>query len=120
MNDKAREAAIIRDLETRGIHGVHASEWTPEMALAVLRENRRRYAHELWMQVTDRVGARLARELATETGVSAKDISTVLLAASAKLGSLVVMSDLPAKSAVEIMQCAADDLDQQAKAGEQL
>ncbi|WP_137991216.1 hypothetical protein [Streptomyces vilmorinianum] len=114
------EDRIIRELESMGVRGVRACEWTPELALSVLRENRRRYAREPWMQQTDRVASMLAQQLVAETGVSPADISTVLLAAGAKLASLSIgNAELRAATAAEIMQCAADDLDQQARAGEQ-
>lgn len=113
-----QDEEFIRQIE---VHGIECLEkWTPERALSVLRENRRRYAHEPWMQSMSQLGEKLAAVLAQETGLSPADISTVLLNAGAKLGSLSLLHPaMPGKCLAEIMQCAADDLDQQAKAGEQ-
>ncbi|MFJ1581596.1 hypothetical protein [Streptomyces sp. NPDC088182] len=111
-----QEDALILEMERRGVRCVRAEQWTPERALSVLRENRRRYAHERWMQAECALGARLAKELAAQTGVAPAVIAAVLLNASAKMASLAVLQDVPGGTLAEIMQIAADDLDQQARA----
>ncbi|MEV7422827.1 hypothetical protein [Streptomyces sp. NPDC091212] len=110
---------VLKLLQSVGMKAVHADDWTPEWALSVIRENRSRYAHEPWMKAHRELSADLARDLAEETGVAPADISTVLLRAGARLGALMILGVLPSEKATEIMQMAADDLDRQAKAGEQ-
>ncbi|MFJ2178940.1 hypothetical protein ACIOHE_39360 [Streptomyces sp. NPDC087851] len=95
------------------VRGVPMEQWTPELALSVLRENRRRYAHEGWMQAESMLGAQLAKEVAEQSGVAPADIVAVLLHTSAKLASLALVHEMPAGVLAEIMQIAADDLDQQ-------
>jgi hypothetical protein len=116
---REQEQQFVDAMVAKGIRAVHASEWTPELALSVLRENRRRYAGKPFMEQMTKVGAQLAHELACESGIDPAVISEVILRASAKVAALTVVNDIPGRMLVEIWQCAADDLERQARAGEQ-
>ncbi|MEV4974410.1 hypothetical protein [Streptomyces scopuliridis] len=91
---------------------VREESWTPELALSVFRENRRRYAHEPRMQAMSHLGARLARELAAETGIAPADIVAVLLRTGSKLAGLAE-AGVDAQALADVMHVAADELDQQ-------
>ncbi|MEV7871458.1 hypothetical protein AB0P17_36405 [Streptomyces sp. NPDC088124] len=116
MSDDARFEQIVKSAsESLADLIIREEDWTPELALSVLRENRRRYAHEPRMQATTNLGGRLARELAAETGVAPADIVTVLLRTGSKLAGLAV-AGVDAQALTDVMHLAADDLDQQARA----
>lgn len=112
---RADDDRIVRALTARGVRAVHHDEWTPQLALDVIRETRARYATNPRVQALARVGTRLATELQTDTGLPAADIALVLLATSGKLSSLAYGQDLDPLALAEIMNCAADDLDRRAQ-----
>ena len=118
---RADADATIRKMAAHGIKGVLPEDWNSTLALDIIREQRRRYANEPMMQALGRVGSRLAKELAEQSGVALADVVTVLLLTAGKLGSINILDGgIPGTTLMEIMNCAADDLDRQAKAGEQL
>ncbi|MEU9208482.1 hypothetical protein AB0D27_11145 [Streptomyces sp. NPDC048415] len=112
------EDFALRMLEARGFKGIRADEWSQQRALDHLREQRRRYASDPGVQRKGRLGAILAQQLAEQTGVAAADIAAVLLNAGAKIASLVMLPGLDVPDVGEILQCAGDDLDRQARGGE--
>jgi hypothetical protein len=115
-----QEEHLLRHLAAHGIRGVREDEWTPEIALDHVREQRRRYAGTPRVEKLGRAGRDLVEHLAGRTSLPPGDVAMVLLVAGAYAASIGLLGGASGTEVGEIMQCAADDLDQQAKAGEQL
>lgn len=113
------EEQFVRQMTARGVRGLYADEWSPQLALDIVREQRRRYAKDPLTQVYGRIGTRLAAELQRQIDVSPGDIAKVLLCVTGKLATLA-LGDPPFTGIMlmEVANCAADDLDQAARAGE--
>lgn len=106
---------VVRQLTARGVRVLEGDEATPEMALGIIREQRRRHAHEPRTKALGAVSARLADGLAADTDVAADDIARVLAAVSTRLGALAIGHGVPGRVLCELMGFAADDLAQRAK-----
>jgi len=117
MTRDPREA-IAAQLRDEGKIAFLAEKWTPERALSVLRENRRRYASTPQGQATNAWAQGLAEDLVQRTNVAPEDISAVLLYASSWLGGLAVVNHLPTAAITNVMGAAADELHQRANGGE--
>ncbi|MGW1001737.1 hypothetical protein [Streptomyces sp. NPDC002520] len=118
MSHDEREE-IIAQLRAAGTTAMVAEEWTPERALSVLRENRRRYANTREGMAVNSWGAGFAEDVTQQTGLAPADISAVLLYASSWLGGLAAVNNLPAVAITNVMGAAADELHQQANGCEQ-
>ncbi|MEO3978834.1 hypothetical protein [Streptomyces sp. CAU 1734] len=118
MNDETDPwLARFQTLST-GIKSVTEADWTPEQALAYLRENRRRFADNDEARWRGAMGSRLAERVVASTGVDPADAAAVLLFVGARIGALSSRTVLPAWVAGEVLQCAADDLYRKAEAGD--
>lgn len=106
---------VVRQLTARGVRVLAADENTPERVIGIIREQRRRHAHEPRTRAMNSVAARLADELVAEAGVDAADIARVLVALSPRLGSLTVGHGVPGPMLCELIGFAADDCDRHAK-----
>lgn len=106
---------VVRQLTARGVRVLESDEATPEMVLGIIREQRRRHAHEPRTKALGAVSARLADDLAADTDVAAGDIARVLVAVSTRLGALAFGHGVPGRVLCELMGFAADDLAQREK-----
>jgi 3-oxoacyl-[acyl-carrier-protein] synthase III len=109
---------IIKHLTAQGHRAVLPGEWTPQLALDVLRENRRRYANDPCTQMLGQLGGKLADDLAADTGVAPADITNVLLAASSLIAGPALYYHLSGVVVTDLLGYAADELDQRANGGE--
>lgn len=117
MNRADREQ-YVRQLTAQGTRAVLEEDWTPQLALDVVRENRRRHAGETRTQALSHFAAHLAEDLAAKTNVAPSDIAAVLLLVSSTLGGPALHHSLPGVVIVDVLGYAADDLDRQANGGE--
>ncbi|WP_426568162.1 hypothetical protein [Streptomyces canus] len=110
--------AMTRALAARGFRAIKSEDWDQQAVLSALRENRRRHANSEYTQAIGRAAEAIAAEIADLVDVPPADIAMVLLAAGGSIGMLALMQPVSAKTAAEILQFAADELDQRARAGE--
>lgn len=118
MNQDPAEEALARELSARGYRAVTSQQWTRQINLTVVREQRRRYADHPRMQALEQYAGQLARTVAHHVQLPPQDIATVLLAAGATASFQAVTHDLPGPMVTEILQIAGDDLDRLADGGE--
>lgn len=114
----ARTEAIARTFAARGFRAVKVEEWSHAAVLEALRENRRRHANSPYTQQIGEVAAKVADEIAGLVDLPPRDVATVLLAAGGSVGTIALLHPLSGKTAAEILQFAADELDQRATRGE--
>ncbi|WP_416976651.1 hypothetical protein [Streptomyces sp. T028] len=117
MNRQEREN-LVKQITAQGNRAVLEEEWTPQLALDVIRENRRRHAGEARTRVLSHFGGHLAEDLAAKTGVAPADIVTVLLLVSSTLAGPALHHQLPGVLVTDLLGYAADDLDRQANGGD--
>ncbi|MFF9097620.1 hypothetical protein ACF1AX_31420 [Streptomyces sp. NPDC014802] len=109
------EAARLRE---QGLIAMNPEDWSPERALSILRENRRRYAHTPVGQAIDHWGEHLVEAIAQHTDVAPAEASAVLLFASSWLAGITVAHQLPAAMVTNVMGAAAEQIDKQANGGD--
>lgn len=118
MNRADREQ-LARKLTAEGNRAVLEEDWTPQLALDVIRENRRRHVGEPRTKVLSHFGGRLAEDLAAKTSVAPADIAHILLLVSSTLAGPALHHRLPGVIVTDLLGYAADDLDRKANGGEQ-
>ncbi|WDO09903.1 hypothetical protein ME763_31940 [Streptomyces murinus] len=118
MSDAEREA-LVRELARRGRRAFTAEQYTRQGMLDAVRENRRRHACEPSVQFAAHAAEHLAREITQVVDLPPADIATVLLAAGGAAGLMAELHHLDGTTVAGILQATADELDQQAKVGEQ-
>jgi hypothetical protein len=109
---------IIKHLTAQGHRAVPSGEWTPQLALDVLRENRRRYANDPRTQILGQLGGKLADDVAADTGIAPADITHVLLAVASRVAGPALYYHLSGLVVTDLLGYAADELDQRANGGE--
>lgn len=109
---------LVQSLVAHGNRAILEEDWTPQLALDVLRENRRRHASEPRTQALEQLSAQLADDLAAKTGVAPADIALVLLVASSTLAGPALIHRFPGVLLTDLLGYTADNLDQRASGGE--
>ncbi|MFJ2004730.1 hypothetical protein [Streptomyces chartreusis] len=109
----------VRRLARRGIRAMNEEDWTYQGVLDMVRENRRRIADGPLMSAVNAWSEELTEAITVRTGVAPADVAAVLLYASSWVGGLAVENGLGRDTVLSLLACAADDLDQQSKGGEQ-
>ncbi|MEU8907035.1 hypothetical protein [Streptomyces mirabilis] len=110
--------SLARYFRRRGTPAFTAEQYTRQGMLDALREMRRRQAHEQGVKFLGQAAQVFARDLTEVLDLPLADIATVLLAAGGAVGVIAELYSLEATTVAGVLQYAADDLDQQAKAGE--
>ncbi|ASU81548.1 hypothetical protein CDO52_00955 [Nocardiopsis gilva YIM 90087] len=108
----------IRRAAADGVRMVPPEAWTPQLALDVIRENRRRHAATGRPQepLLDHYASVMARELPRTVDVDEDDMVKVLPAVSSMLGSVVYGVRASGAAVSVIAGYAADDIDQRKRA----
>jgi hypothetical protein len=118
VDQHSSEEAMAQALTSLGFRAMTSDTWSRQSALDTLHEQRRRHARDPRTDAVYKVAAVLAERLTQYTDVSAADSATVLLVAGASVGALAITHGMPGIALSEIMQAAAVQLDERAKAGE--
>ncbi|MEU9208481.1 hypothetical protein AB0D27_11140 [Streptomyces sp. NPDC048415] len=112
-------AAVARALAAEGRRAFTSETYTREGMFAALREIRRSQDGDPHVEFIGQVARLLAVDIAGVVDVAPKDIASVLMAAGGAVGVLAELHGLRGTTVSGVLQYAADELDLQAKAGEQ-
>lgn len=113
-----RREAIARELTQQGRRVFTSENYSREDVFAALREIRYSQDGDPHTQLLNNLARSFADDIADVVDVSPRDIATVLMAAGGSIGMLAEMSGLAATTLAGVLQFAADELDQRARAGE--
>jgi hypothetical protein len=120
MNDLTPEPdfsdQVMQQLRDMGNVVVEPADWTASHGLAVLRENRRRYAGVPRARLYQDIGERLVSELSAHTGANLETVRTTLLFTSAWLGGVAFGLSLSPVDIVNVLGSAALTADDQVQA----
>ncbi|MET7776257.1 hypothetical protein ABZU94_10735 [Streptomyces mirabilis] len=112
-------AAVARDLAAQGRRAFTSENYTREDMFSALREIRHSQDGDPHVAFLGRAARVLAEDIAGVVDVSPKDIASVLMAAGGAVGVLAELHGLRGTTVSGVLQYAADELDQRARAGEQ-
>ncbi|MFE2469783.1 hypothetical protein [Streptomyces mirabilis] len=112
-------AAIARELAAQGRRAFTAETYTREGMFSALREIRHSQDGDPHVEFLARHARNLANDIAGVVDVSPEDIASVLMAAGGAVGVLAELHGLRGTTVSGVLQYAADELDQRARAGEQ-
>lgn len=120
MKNEAQRDAVFRAMTARGIRPVKGEDWDRDTVLGMLRENHARHADAPYTQEITRIAARLAEEITDAVDMPPADLVTVMLAAGGSLATVALLRPMTGKTAAEILQFAALELElrQRANGGE--
>jgi membrane glycosyltransferase len=112
MSDYDAEELFRRLAALRNSVVMTPEEWTPERALDIVREQRRREAVEGRTDAHMDGHARAIAHALADVGVAPDDLSTTLLAMASHLGTVLAAHARPADSMVmRLLWVVADEID---------
>lgn len=113
-----RREAIARELTAQGRRVFTSETYSREDVFAALREIRYSQDGDPHTQFLNDMARSFADEIAAVVDISPRDIATVLMAAGGSIGVLAEVNGIPGTALAGVLQFAADELDQRARAGE--
>ena len=117
MTAEFREA-VARELTEQGRRAFTSETYSREAVFAALREIRYSQDGDPDNDVLGKLARGFAEDLAGVVDVPPRDIASVLMAAGGAVGVLAELRGLDATTLAGLLQYAADELDQLARAGE--
>jgi hypothetical protein len=119
MSRRDNAEALARYFRRRGTPAFTTESYTREGMLDALREVRRLRSQDGEVKLLGQSAQVLVRDLNDVIDLPLADIATVLLAAGGAVGLFAELHGFNGTEIAGVLQYAADDLDQAAKAGEQ-
>jgi hypothetical protein len=110
--------AVARELTEQGRRAFTSETYSRDAVFAALREIRYSQDGDPNNDLLGKLACGFAEDLAGVVDVPPRDIASVLMAAGGAVGVLVELQGMSATTIAGLLQYAADELDQRARAGE--